>query len=830
MNSSPIKITAFTAYPWDNALPILRLLNSASSAGVEVIKGNDFVSGAIWPEKASQASIIYIQRDFPRFQDSHLRIKEIARDQNIPIIYEIDDLLFEPSHFPTVEEYKYYRPAIGLMLDALVNADSVITSTPGLKAYIEKFNPKCVVFPNYLNEKEWKFEQPKNNPNGVITVGYVGTRSHIPDIEALAPLVSSVYEKYKNQVIFQLWIQQLPCQLMSYRNVHWTPVSIPDYPAYIKWFSTIQPDIWIAPLLNTPFNAVKSPIKFLEYSAKGIPGVYSRVNPYQNVITHGENGLLAGTSDEWINALEELIDHPELRNNIGQAAQQTVQRDWLMGNHSHEWLSIIQNLVGQGHHTPEIKFFEEAFARLNHIYTELGVDNRAQEKQLTETDTVKTGQEDLLLERAKKIDEQQNLLIERSRRIDQLENSFMTKAVTNRLRRLRLKLAPPKSRRLRYIKQTLGLLTGRGFAKPVEVIPAPAHQPNLIYTVNHPIRLALYTTDNWGTASAHIRLVGPSNHPSSGIRVLDGTQADGYPLLNFYINADAVVIQRDFPRHTDLYARVIQWADQTHKPVLYEIDDVLFDLPADHPEKGYFKPFEDAIANGIRQAHAVITTTQPLAARLAQLNPNAWVLPNYLDDQVWQVNQKPETSQPAEILSIGYMGGITQTHLPDIMTLAQTLKNLLREHQGKIALHFWGLLPPEFNDLPGVCFHNQRFPNYKDFAHYFAEQKMDLFLAPLIENQFNDCKSAIKFLEYSSLGVPGIYSGAAPYLDVVNHGENGFIADSPSDWQTYLHKLIEDPALRQSVGMNAFNTVERLYLLSRHAQEWQRIYESAIIK
>ena len=44
--------------------------------------------------------------------------------------------------------------------------------------------------------------------------------------------------------------------------------------------------------------------------------------------------------------------------------------------------------------------------------------------------------------------------------------------------------------------------------------------------------------------------------------------------------------------------------------------------------------------------------------------------------------------------------------------------------------------------------------DYKDFATFFQTQSADIFIAPLVDNIFNQCKSPIKFFEYSALGVP----------------------------------------------------------------------------
>ena len=42
-------------------------------------------------------------------------------------------------------------------------------------------------------------------------------------------------------------------------------------------------------------------------------------------------------------------------------------------------------------------------------------------------------------------------------------------------------------------------------------------------------------------------------------------------------------------------------------------------------------------------------------------------------------------------------------------------------------------------------------------------KEMDFAVAPLVKNKMNLCKSFIKYLDYSALGLPGIYSNISPY-------------------------------------------------------------------
>lgn len=806
---SKLTVAAFTAYPWNNVLPKLRLLDPAETLGIQVLRSSEYQTGETFPENIARSDLVFIQRDFPRFEEPFRKVVAAAKSAGKPIVYDIDDLLFETSGFPNKEEADYYLPAVGLILEAIQAADMIFTSSQQLKLHLDPLHHSVHVMPNFLDDRIWRLPEPSPpSEDEPLVIGYVGTRSHVADIESLAPMVEQIDRDFGDRVKFRLWIERPPGLLMRYNNVHWTSFMIPAYTDYTAWMAETQPDIWIAPLLDHPFNRVKSPIKYLEYSAKAIPGIYSDVIPYRSMITHGVNGFLAGTPDEWIESILLLVENPEQRYAIGLAAQKTIRDGFLLSNSANHWGEKLFEATKTGS-TPRHPEKTDAILRLmNRHYAALLENLKFLDEQLEQAETKIIDKDDLLFVRAKKL-EQVNWSL-----LGKIEN---TKKM----------LLPPGSLHTRAIRRALGVV--RKTRAGSVITDLSANNPNRAPELGDPLRLALYTTDNWHTASAHIRLVGPSLHPSARIKILDGCQSSNFPHLEFFIQADAVVIQRDFPRHQDQYLAVLGWARQNGKPVIFEIDDLLYDLPQDHPEKAYFSPVEEQIAAAIRASTAVITSTQPLAKKIRQLNPNTWCLPNYLDEKIWSLNlTQQESKDEHQPIQIGYMGGITQTHMPDIISVNAVLEWILDRFGEKVNIHFWGIIPPGFSEHKSVVFHPEKFPDYLDFAAYFSHQKMDIFLAPLLPGEFNDCKSAIKYLEYSSLAVAGVYSDVYPYREIIRHGINGLLAATTQEWKTSLLQLIESPALRESVGNAALRTVQNQFLLGKHAQEWSRIYKAAI--
>jgi hypothetical protein len=122
-------------------------------------------------------------------------------------------------------------------------------------------------------------------------------------------------------------------------------------------------DIFIAPLVDNLFNRCKSSIKYWEYSALGIGGVYSNLDPYARVITNGENGFLASTPEEWYQVLKLLIDNRDLRHNVAQSAYLHYVRQGKMSLHLEEWSQIYSIDKHQGNYVERSTPFQQAFYR-----------------------------------------------------------------------------------------------------------------------------------------------------------------------------------------------------------------------------------------------------------------------------------------------------------------------------------------------------------------------------------------------------------------------------------------------------------------------------------
>lgn len=331
------KITCLYYGPGNATIAYHRVLAPARVLGISVLRGIE-EDGSINFQAIEEGDIIVVQRDVPRDLPLFRKIVEIARRSGKPIIWEIDDLLFElPPEHPD-RQHRLFIDALLPMLEVLLEADLVTVSSPGLREYFMHIRENVVLLPNFLDDQIWTLRSPSNFTSPPLTIGYMGGHSHKPDIEIILPVISELLARYPNHLRFVFWGKDLLNSLEYNEAITHVPIDMPSYPEFVQFFQTVSVDIFIAPLRDSLFNRCKSGIKFLEYSALGVPGVYSNLDPYALVVTQGYDGFLATSTEEWINYLIQLIENPSLRVTMGRNAQNTIKEKWLLSNHVDLWL------------------------------------------------------------------------------------------------------------------------------------------------------------------------------------------------------------------------------------------------------------------------------------------------------------------------------------------------------------------------------------------------------------------------------------------------------------------------------------------------------------
>jgi GT2 family glycosyltransferase/glycosyltransferase involved in cell wall biosynthesis len=501
-NPTTHSLVAYTTNSWESPLATLRLVGPASEAGARLLHGAN--PGQINPELVEQADVVVIQRDFPRHVDETAQVITRARAGGKPVLFDLDDLLLElPEDNPDRLSH-YYSEALFPMFDAICQADAVTTSTPTLASYLLPYNPRVLLLPNYLNDHLWTLSSPhKRDANSAVVVGYMGGPSHLPDLLAVTSALINIARRYGERVLIRFLGAEPPPELQRLPNVAWVPAKTYHYAVFAADFVRQDYDIAFAPLKDNLFNRCKSHIKFLEYSAAGIPGVYSNLETYNGVVRTGQNGYLADGLDEWEEYLSRLVEDPDLRYEIAYQAQETVRRDWLLSEHAQVFQQAWfggqpQEPTRVKKPSPQIDLALNLSAQVQSWQTQLQVTNQRLEVRVEELNQTQLNLQRQLGEKDDTIEWLNHLLYAANRRIQDIENSHSWK-FTQRVLKARRWLIPEGSRR-----ETIFHLGLRLLIKPSQAAPNPNEgNPPLV-------KLPSAVTENKPEATPSISTITPA--------------------------------------------------------------------------------------------------------------------------------------------------------------------------------------------------------------------------------------------------------------------------------------------------------------------------------
>ena len=289
-------------------------------------------------DQLAWADVVVTQRGFP--QPNTRALLEPILASGKPVVYETDDCLPEVPDYLGKPHYREWGPDV---LSWASRVDAVTVATPALAEYFAPHARRVFVLPNYLAGRT-RPPDLRTVPNGEgrIEIGFAGNAGHRGDLAPVAQALRRIQERRAEVRV--TFFGGVPDGFAAGERVRVVP---PDwrYDLFPGRLAQLGLDIGIAPLVDNAFNRCVSNLKYLEYGALGIAGVFSRARAFESV-HDGETGLLCdSTSESWEEAIERLCADAGLRRRIGEAARADVRAHWMLEPHAHLWAEAYSEIV-----------------------------------------------------------------------------------------------------------------------------------------------------------------------------------------------------------------------------------------------------------------------------------------------------------------------------------------------------------------------------------------------------------------------------------------------------------------------------------------------------
>ena len=237
--------------------------------------------------------------------------------------------------------------------------------------------------------------------------------------------------------------------------------------------------------------------------------------------------------------------------------------------------------------------------------------------------------------------------------------------------------------------------------------------------------------------------------------------------------------------------------------IVAEIDDDPLFWP-EHPENRFVT---------FRSAHCVQTSTEYLANILREFNPNVGVFPNQLATLPPQRFFAPD--RPVTV----FFGAFNREK--DWEPIMPALNRVLAKYEKHVRVVV--VYDKLFFDQ--LQFANKQFIPLCPYEQYLKIlSSVDIALLPLRDTRFNRCKSDLKFIQCAARGAV-VLASPTVYADSVTDGVTGILYENESQFAERLQQLIEAPAWRQTIALNAYDYVKKNRMLWQHYEkrvEWYR--------
>jgi len=213
-------------------------------------------------------------------------------------------------------------------------ADTVVVGNDHLARYARQFTRRVCIIPTVVDlARYWR--RWESAPRDTVRVAWIGTPHTAKFLKPLIPVMERLQYEHptmsfrligagngflRNGLRLEVlaWSEQTEIDLLS------------------------ECDIGIMPLPDGEFMRGKCGLKLVQYMACGLPTVASPVGVNTEMVEEGKNGFLAASDDEWLEKLDRLVRHPELRRSLGEAGRSKVEAGYTLEHGFAKWQEILE--------------------------------------------------------------------------------------------------------------------------------------------------------------------------------------------------------------------------------------------------------------------------------------------------------------------------------------------------------------------------------------------------------------------------------------------------------------------------------------------------------
>lgn len=235
--------------------------------------------------------------------------------------------------------------------------------------------------------------------------------------------------------------------------------------------------------------------------------------------------------------------------------------------------------------------------------------------------------------------------------------------------------------------------------------------------------------------------------------------------------------------------------------IIFDFDDSIWLQNVSNANKTLaFLKNANKTASIIQISDMVFVGNQYLANYATQFNSNVRIVPTTINTNEYQ---RKIVEKPNDAVCIGWSGSITTIqHFEQAIPALEIIKEKYKKK-----VYFQVIGDNQYRNInlgiKGISWNKKT--ELEDLS------QIDIGLMPLPDDEWAKGKCGLKGLQYMALEIATIMSPVGVNTEIIQHGNNGFLATTRQEWVDCISNLIENKELRKQVGVKGRQTVLAKY-------------------
>lgn len=284
---------------------------------------------------ASRPDVVFIYREAALIGPA--LIERLSRRWKTPIIYDIDEPIFVPYVSPRNGRLNLLK-CFSKTHSLFRMSNNVLAVNKAIGEYASRYTQKVSIVPMAVDTDRY-CPTDERNKSGQVKIGWVGTLTNQPNLEIVAEPLAKLQQTFGTGVRV---VADEPMKLpgLEVEFIPW------NYDEEVRLLQACQ--IGVVPVKASPWSRWKFFFKLIQYMSLGLPVVATPTGSNLEIVEHGVNGFLADSPEEWYRYLKDLINNPELRASMGEAARNKVETEFSLTRQ----IDLIEDIFRQAFNDP----------------------------------------------------------------------------------------------------------------------------------------------------------------------------------------------------------------------------------------------------------------------------------------------------------------------------------------------------------------------------------------------------------------------------------------------------------------------------------------------